>query len=455
MARARTGALRRPASAITCALLIGLGIGPPATASHGGDVAAVAGYGFGYWSDGISLFGGNQPDIGPTPTVTLAADASNSPASASAPCSLVRYGPANLLTSDAVSVASSGALGASGGATTTSSMTNINMATTTNCGGVDLTVATGSEIFTADSLDGSASADAAGTIGSTSVVGGRLNTDHQNGQDCASPATPCGRAGEQHTHDPLDPDGAVSIPADPPANYTVAGHLHLGSTTTDYFVVVFNEQTVHADGSITVTPVHEYFGYKLVNGVITKDGGSILQGHLRIGQVTAGDALQTDDDNDGLPNVRDNCDGVANPGQEDTDNDDVGDVCDATPLGAPDLVIAISDLPDPVGTRSEVRYRISVRNAGNAAAEATTIFTRFSGVTYFDPFNNGCVVVRGRNSGVRCSIGTLARGATVEVELLAKTPGRRGTATVTSTASTTTLEETLENNTWSETTTIG
>src|SRR5262245_60043047 len=116
------------------ATIIGLGQG---TATAHGNVTAVQGAAFGYWSDEISLFGGPaQADTGPAPTASI----SPGPTTGSATGGRVFYGPANLFTSDAISVATSGTTGPTGSVTTTSSIQNVNYAATQGTN-------TGSEIF--------------------------------------------------------------------------------------------------------------------------------------------------------------------------------------------------------------------------------------------------------------------------------------------------------------------
>jgi hypothetical protein len=54
-----------------------------------------------------------------------------------------------------------------------------------------------------------------------------------------------------------------------------------------------------------------------------------------------------DTDNDGIPNELDNCPLVFNPGQEDTDGDDIGDACDCD-CGEPGDVDNTGGAPTPL-----------------------------------------------------------------------------------------------------------
>ena len=62
------------------------------------------------------------------------------------------------------------------------------------------------------------------------------------------------------------PNATEDIPAEPPVNYTKSGVI---SNVGDVFTVVFNEQIVHADGSLTVNAVHMYlFGPTAVGELV-------------------------------------------------------------------------------------------------------------------------------------------------------------------------------------------
>src|SRR5262249_52497935 len=139
-------------------LLVGTGASP---ASAAGSVSTVTGSAYGFGTSGITLFGGTQNPVGPTPTVALSSNASNSPQSGTAATGLVQYGPATLFTADAISVQTKGSLGASGSVTSTSSVKDINKATTQT--------STGSEALTADTVAGSCTASPSGTSGSATI----------------------------------------------------------------------------------------------------------------------------------------------------------------------------------------------------------------------------------------------------------------------------------------------
>ncbi len=281
MAQSRVGAYRRSIVVVLVlsAILAGVGLQPAAA-----DVSAAAGSAFGYHADNISLFGGAQSDTGPTPTVTLASNASNSPQEATAPSGSVVYGPATLFTSGPITVSTQGSLGPTGSVTSSSDIQNVETETSGGTG-------QGDEIFDADRVQSTATANEAGVSGSTTVTNGTVDT-HSNSYNCTSLTTPCGG----HTHPPDDPltpldesVGQVTVPTNPPVNHKIAGHVHLSDSSTDYYVIVFNEQIRNADGSITVNPVHEHFGAKLdPSGNIVSDPGSVLKGDLILGQSVSG-----------------------------------------------------------------------------------------------------------------------------------------------------------------------
>ena len=261
------------ATLLATGLLAGLGGSPASAATK--KVTAVNGSAFGYWAHNISLFGGAQPDTGPTPTVTLASNAGNSPQTASAPSGTVVYGPAYLFTSDGITVSTSGTLGSSGFARSSTSMTNVNKATTQPS-------VTGSEIVTADSISSTCNASTSGNSGSTTThytsVGGFdggavLQTD--SGLDVNGDGDYLD-AGE---HPPVN----VAVGQNPGVNATYYGHIHLSSTSTDNFKVVFNEQSTSGT-TRTVNAVHEYFGVTSAGN----DPNSTLRGELIAGRSVCG-----------------------------------------------------------------------------------------------------------------------------------------------------------------------
>ncbi len=243
------------AAALTSAVAV-VGAGQPASATHT-QVTAVKGSAFGYHAHSIALFGGAQPDTGPTPTVTLAADASNSPQTATASTGLVQYGPATLFTSDQIDVRATGSLGTTGSVTTSSEANNVNKATTQP--------STGSEILTADRIASTCTASPSGVTRSTTITNGTLRTD--SGLDTNGD----GDYDDAGDHPPM----VVALPSNPAPGAFYDGHIHLSATSRDDFRVVLNEQVTNSDGSRSVTAVHENFG---------TSQQSVLKGHLLVGQ---------------------------------------------------------------------------------------------------------------------------------------------------------------------------
>ena len=124
--------------------------------SSSADVTAVRGNAFGYSVPNLTIFGGAQTPVSPTPNVTLAPDASNSPQTASAATGSIRFGPAQLFSSGPIAVHTEGALGPNGFVTSTTDIQNINTS--------------GQEVFTASQVASTCTASESGVSGSTTVT---------------------------------------------------------------------------------------------------------------------------------------------------------------------------------------------------------------------------------------------------------------------------------------------
>lgn len=198
--------------------------------------STVSGGAFGYLTD-LSLFGGPATVRGfgqkkppgnaksASPSVTLPKGGSATAVTATGDGALAQYGPAVVFggrpPADAnAPLPPSGALTVStkGTRTVTSSASVKNV---------------GAGPFTASSVRSTCKASPSGTQGSVTIVKGELVT--------AADADG-------------NPTATETIPSHPDANFTLTGVNDIG----DQFKAVFNEQTVDADGTITVTAVHLY-----------------------------------------------------------------------------------------------------------------------------------------------------------------------------------------------------
>lgn len=211
-----------PVLAVAAACVLGV-----TSASAAGSVSSVTGSAFGYETANITLFGGAQNAVSPTPSVSLKPDASNSPQTGSASTGIIQYGPATLFTSDAITVSTKGSLGASGSVTSTSTVQNENKATTQT--------SSHSEQFTADSISSSCSASPSGTTAGVTVTNGTVATKTDSNGNVLSSA---------------------AVPANPAPGFSINGQIDLSATDTETFTDIFNDQTV-SGGTLTVNALHE------------------------------------------------------------------------------------------------------------------------------------------------------------------------------------------------------
>ncbi|HEX6537645.1 MAG TPA: hypothetical protein VF155_00505 [Candidatus Dormibacteraeota bacterium] len=205
-------------------LLFAIGAGP---ASAAGSVASVTGSAFGFGSFSIVGPFGALKNVGPTPAVTLASNASNSPQSGTAASGSIIAGPADLFSSGAITVQTAGSLGAAGSVSSSSDVKTLNT--------------TGNEPLTAADAASSCKATTSGNTGSATITGGSVVTD-----------------------DSTNPPTTATVPANPAPNTSIAGVVHVGAAV-DHFHYVFNEQST-SGGVLTVNAVHEYLDGPLTSG---------------------------------------------------------------------------------------------------------------------------------------------------------------------------------------------
>ena len=463
MLQPRRGAFRRPIAIALAGSAMLIGLGPPASAGHQ-TVTAVRGSAYGY-SCVVSAFGNPCTPPGPTPTVTLAPDASNSPQTASAASARADAGPATIFSSGQLDVSTQGALGPTGSVTSSANIANVN--------------ASGQENFTASNLASTCTASEAGVTGSTTITGGTLLTD--NGDSDPTNSIP--------DHPPVE----VTLPVSPAPNTSYDGHIHIGQQT-DSFRYVFNEQTVNADSSLTVNAAHEY----LLGPLAT---GDLILGQVVCGVTTqplvgntppvAGDdaydtayntaltvpapgVLANDTDADGGAltagsasdpaggSVTLNADGsftytpdtgfsgtdsftyIVTDNQGATDEGTVSVTVAEQPPPPAQADVAVGDIldsPDPVLARGTVTYTIPVTNNGPDAASSVTLLSTLSkGAAFGTAAVDGgdgteCTTIKGKDKGMSCDLGTIAAGATETVTITVTAPGKTGTMTLTSTVS--------------------
>jgi hypothetical protein len=219
MARSRFRAFRFPAVAALVLSAISTGIG---SQPAGADVTAVKGSAFGFSTPNIVIFGGAQPPTGPLPTVTLPGAGSSAPVTSTAATGLAKYGPATLFSSGSMNVSTQGTTGPTGSVTSSANVSNVNTS--------------GQEIITAAAIASTCTASESGKSASTTITTGILRTSEGN-------------------PDVDGDDTNFTIPTNPAPNTSVNGTLE---AVMDTFRVVFNEQIVNPDGSITVNAVHEF-----------------------------------------------------------------------------------------------------------------------------------------------------------------------------------------------------
>lgn len=250
-ARAATRTRRLPALAL---VLVSVGAAALLSAGpSGAQVAEVSGDAYGHWTK-VGLFGGPQGVNGPDPMVTLPAKGSETPVTATASSGSAVYGPAHIFggkwpldvevapASGPLTVSTRGKPGPGGFVTSTADITlnktpvHVTCAGqppgTLNCispGGFGPIVPN-----EGDELHSTCTANESGVSGSARFVNAILSTS---------------------TDESGEPKDREPIPEFPPPNYTRTGTI---TNVGDNWKIVYNEQFIDPDGSITVNALHMY-----------------------------------------------------------------------------------------------------------------------------------------------------------------------------------------------------
>lgn len=257
-----------PRLAIFMALLVFGAAVSSSVRAEGAEGAGVSGDAYGHYTK-VGLFGGPPGVVGPAPGVTLPPGGSERPLEAAEPdgASAV-FGPAKIFggksslepgeapASGPISVSTKGTPGPGGSVTSTASITLHPEAATCEGGAPATKNCTSPGGFgpvipnEGDELHATCTANAQGATGSARFVNAILTTSTDRGGE---------------------PKDREAIPEFPPPNYTRTGEItNLG----EKFRIVYNEQIVDPDGSITVNALHMY----LLGPVAV---GEQILGHVR------------------------------------------------------------------------------------------------------------------------------------------------------------------------------
>jgi uncharacterized repeat protein (TIGR01451 family) len=118
-----------------------------------------------------------------------------------------------------------------------------------------------------------------------------------------------------------------------------------------------------------------------------------------------------------------------------------------------DLMLTMTDSPDPVQTGQNLTYTLTVQNTGTAPASNVVVTDTLPGGVTFGSATSSQGSCAGTTT-VTCNLGSLAGGATATVTIVVQ-PTANGTLTNTAQVSMTEADPTPANNTATATTTVG